>query len=48
MIEPGSPADEPTATTAAEESHETISDFVGDEADAPEDIGRAADKESDA
>lgn len=48
MTELGSPTDEPAATTAAEESHEAISDFVGEEADPPEDSGRAADKESDA
>jgi hypothetical protein len=48
MTEPGSPTDEPPTTTAAEESHETIADFVGEAADAPQDSGRAAEKESDA
>ncbi|MGW5741595.1 hypothetical protein [Amycolatopsis sp. NPDC003861] len=48
MTEPGSPTDEPTAATAAEESHETIAHFVGDEADAPADTGRPADKDGDA
>ncbi|WP_162788260.1 MULTISPECIES: hypothetical protein [Amycolatopsis] len=48
MIEPGSPTDEPPAATAGEESHEDITEFVGQEANAPEDSGRAADKDGDA
>ncbi|WP_167757017.1 hypothetical protein [Amycolatopsis sp. CFH S0078] len=32
-----SPTDEPPAATAGEESHEDISAFVGEEADAPDD-----------
>jgi hypothetical protein len=48
MTELGSPTDEPTAATAAEESHEDITKFVGEEADAPEDTGRPADKDGDA
>ncbi|SFO82033.1 hypothetical protein SAMN05421810_10165 [Amycolatopsis arida] len=48
MIEPGSPTDEQPATTAGEQSHEDITVFVGDEADAPQDTGQPDDKEGDA
>lgn len=34
------PADEPTADTAGEVSHENPDDFRGDDADAPEDTGK--------